>query len=103
MSELLGAQEKNFFVGLVDFTFRQSLLKRLVKVLYVIAVLGGGVAVVVCVSQQFQVSPAQGLTALVAGIASYFVWVLLMRLVLEIALVLVRIAEGIERATRTGG
>ena len=102
MSELVGP-EKNFFIGLVDFAFRQSLLKRLVKVLYVIAVLGGGVAVVVCVSQQFQVSPAQGLTALVAGVASYFVWVLISRLLLEIALVLVRIAEGIERATRSAG
>lgn len=73
------------------------------KVLYVIAVLGGGVAVVVCVSQQFQASAAQGLTALVAGIASYFVWVLLMRLLLELALVVLRIAEGIERATRSAG
>lgn len=103
MAELMGSEEKNFFAGLVDFAFRQSLLRRIVKVLYAIAVLGGGVAVVVCVSQQFQVSPAQGLTALVAGIAAYFVWILISRLLLELALVLVRIAEGIERATRTGG
>lgn len=103
MAELIGAEEKNFFAGLVDFGFAQSLTRRIVKVLYVIAVLGGFVAVVACVVLQFQQSPAQGLTALVTGIAAFFVWVLLMRLLLELALVLVRIAEGIERATRTAG
>jgi len=39
--------------------------------------------------------------ALVAGIAAFFVWVLLSRLLLELALIMVRTAEGIERATHT--
>ena len=45
MAELMGSQEKNFFAGLVDFGFRQQQVRRLVKVLYVIAVLGGFVVV----------------------------------------------------------
>lgn len=103
MPEGTGAEQKNFFAGLVDFGFRESLARRIVKLLYVIAVLGGGVAVVVCVVLQFQVSPAEGLIALVAGIVAFFVWVLVTRLLLELALVLLRIAEGIERATRSAG
>lgn len=102
MPEGTGA-EKNFFAGLVDFGFRESLLRRIVKLLYVIAVLGGGVGVVVEAVLQFQVSPAEGLIALVAGTAAFFVWVLVARLLLELSLVILRIAEGIERATRSGG
>jgi uncharacterized protein DUF4282 len=99
MTELMGSQEKNFFAGLVDFGFRQQQVRRLVKILYVIAMLGGFVAVVAEVVIGFQQTQSQGLTALVAGIAAFFVWVLLTRLLLELALMMVRTAEGIERAT----
>ena len=103
MTELMGSQEKNFFAGLVDFGFRQQQVRRLVKVLYVIGVIGGFVALVAEVVLDFQQSPSQGLVALVAGIVAFFVWVLLTRLLLELALVMVRTAEGIERATHAGG
>jgi Domain of unknown function (DUF4282) len=100
MPENVGVEQKGFFPGLVDFAFQQSLTRRIVKVLYVIAVLGGGVALVVGVVLQMQISPAQGLIALVAGIASFSVWILISRLLLELALLIARIAEGIERVTR---
>jgi Domain of unknown function (DUF4282) len=99
MAELMGTQEKNFFAGLVDFGFRQQQVRRLVKILYVIAVLGGFVALVANVVIGFQQTQSQGLVALVESIPAFFVWVLLTRLLLELALVTLRIAEGIERAT----
>jgi hypothetical protein len=92
-------EEKNFFAGLFDFSFGQLLTRRIVKLLYVISILGGGVAVVACVVLGMQQSPAQGLIALVAGIAALFVGILIVRMVLELALVILRIAVGIERAT----
>ena len=95
-------EEKNFFVGLFDFVFQQSLTRRIVKLLYVISILAGLVTVVACVVLGMQQSPAQGLIALVAGIVALFVGILIVRLLLEIALFILRIAEGIERATRTG-
>jgi hypothetical protein len=91
--------EKSFFAGLFDFSFNHSLLRRLVKLLYVIAMLFGGITVVATVVLGMQVSSAQGLINLVAGIVSLFVGILVTRLFLELALVIVRIAEGIERAT----
>jgi hypothetical protein len=100
MAELMGTQDKNLFAGLVDFGFRQQHVRRLVKILYVIAVLGGFIAVIAEVVIGFQQSQAQGLVALVAGVVAFFVWVLLTRLLLELAIVQVRTAEGIERATR---
>jgi hypothetical protein len=94
--------DKNFFAGLFDFAFNHSLLRRLVKLLYVIAILAGGVAVVACVVVGMQHSPAEGLINLVAGIVALFVGTLVVRLLLELSLVILRIAEGIDRATRPG-
>ncbi len=95
-------EEKNFFAGLFDFSFAQSLTRRIVKLLYVISILAGGVAVVACVVLGMQQSPAQGLIALVAGVAALFVGILIVRVLLELALVILRIGEGIDRATHPG-
>jgi Domain of unknown function (DUF4282) len=94
--------EKNFFAGLFDFSFHHLLLRRLVKLLYVIAILSGGIAVVACVVLGMQQSPAQGLINLVAGIVALFVGTLGVRLLLELCLVILRIADGIDRATHPG-
>jgi len=91
--------EKNFFAGLVDFSFQQQLVRRLVKVLYIIGILAGGICVVTYVVMGFQNSPAEGLIALVAGIVSLFVGILIWRGLLELALLVQRIAESIDRAT----
>ncbi len=95
-------EEKNFFTGLFDFSFSYLLLRRLVKLLYAIAILSGGIAVVACVVLGMQQSPAQGLINLVAGIVALFVGILVVRALLELALVILRIAEGIEHATHPG-
>jgi hypothetical protein len=95
-------EEKNFFTGLFDFSFSHSLLRRLVKLLYVLAIVFGGITVVACVMLGYQQSPAQGLINLVAGIVALFGGVLVARALLELALVILRIAEGIERATHPG-
>src|SRR5437899_9841751 len=95
-------EEKNFFTGLFDFSFNHSLVRRLVKLLYVIAIVFGGITVVACVVLGYQQSPALGLINFVAGIVAWFVGVLVTRLLMELALQVLRIAEGIERATRTG-
>jgi len=92
--------EKNFFAGLFDFGFNHSLLRRLVKLLYVLSIVIGGIYVVARVVLGYQQSPADGITNLVVGIVSLFVGILVTRLLLELSLQILRIAEGIERATR---
>jgi uncharacterized protein DUF4282 len=94
-------EDKNFFAGLVDFSFQQQLLRRIVKVLYIIGIIAGAITVVTYVVLGFQSSPADGLIALVAGIVSLFVGILIWRGLLELALFVQRIAEGIDRATHT--
>jgi hypothetical protein len=95
-------EEKNFFAGLFDFGFNNSLFRRLVKLLYVIAIVCGGITVVARVVLGYQQSPADGLINLVAGIVSLFVGILVVRLLLELAMLVLRIADGIDHATRPG-
>jgi hypothetical protein len=94
--------EKNFFAGLFDFSFNHLLTRRIVKLLYFIAILSGGITVVACVVLGMQQSPAQGLINLVGGVVALFVGILVARLLLELALVILRIAESIDRATHPG-
>jgi len=94
--------EKNFFAGLFDFSFSSLLTRRIVKLLYIISILGGGIAVVAFVVVGMQQSPAEGLINLVVGIVALFVGVLVVRVLLELALVILKIAEGIDRATHAG-
>jgi hypothetical protein len=96
------SEDKNFFVGLVDFSFQQQLTRHIVKLLYIIGILAGGITVVTYVVLGFQQSPAEGLINLVVGIVAFFVGILILRMVLELDLVLLRIAEGIDRATHPG-
>jgi len=94
--------DKNFFAALFDFSFQQQLTRRLVKLLYIIGILAGGISVVTYVVFGFQQSPAEGLINLVGGIVSLFVAILIWRVLLELTLVILRISEGIDRATHAG-
>ena len=93
--------EKNFFAGLVDFSFQQQLLRRLVKVLYIILILGAGIWAITHTVLGFQQSPADGLINLGVGLISFFVGILIWRSLLELALLVQRIAESIDRATHS--
>ncbi|SRR5712692_6791257 len=84
---------KGVFQGLLDFSFQELVTPRLVKWLYVIALLAGGVSVVAAVVNGLRESPAQGLLALVFGVIAFFVWVLYIRLALEVVIIVFRIAE----------
>lgn len=94
-------EDKNFFAGLVDFSFQHQLMRRLVKVLYIIGILGGLICVVTYVVLGFQQSPAEGLINFGVGIVSFFVGILVWRSLLELALLVQRVAEGIDRATHS--
>ena len=89
--------EKGLFQGLVDFAFQQFIAKRIIKVLYVIALVAGVVSLVAVVITGMQQSAAQGLLALVFGVIGLFVWVLYIRVMMELLIALFRIAENTDR------
>ncbi len=94
-------EEKGLFHGLADFSFHEFITPRLIKLLYGIALLAGGVALVAAVVSGLHESPAQGLLALVFGVIGLFVWVLYVRVLLEVVMVLFRIAWNTDRMAGT--
>ena len=90
-------EEKGVFVGLSDFSFKEMVTRRIIAWLYGIALLAGGISVVVLVFNGLQQSPAQGLLALVFGLIGLFLWILYARVALEVVIVLFQIAESTAR------
>jgi hypothetical protein len=90
-------KEKGLFEGLADFSFQELITTRIIKLLYGIALLAGGISVVVVVFNGLRESPAQGLLALVFGLIGLFIWVLYVRVLLEVLVILFRIAAHTER------
>src|SRR5258708_14720459 len=89
-------EEKNFFTGLFDFSFQHQLTRRIVKLLYILGIIFGGILVVARVVLGYQQSPADGLINLVVGVVSLFVGIFVTRGPLGLTLVILRVAERIE-------
>lgn len=88
---------KGVFVGLSDWSFRNLITPRIINWLYLIALLSGGVCLVVAVFRGLQESPGQGMVILVFGLFALFVWILYVRVMLEVVIVLFQIAENTRR------
>ncbi len=91
------SNQKSVYAGLSDFSFQDLVTPQLLKPLYAIALLAGGISVVIVVFQGLQQSPAQGLLALVFGLIGLVVWIMYIRMVLEVVVVLFRIADNTRR------
>ena len=90
-------EEKGVFVSLSDFSFKEVVTRQIIGWLYGIALLAGGISVVVLVFNGLQQSPAQGLLALVFGLVCLFVWILYARVALELVIALFQIADNTAR------
>jgi uncharacterized protein DUF4282 len=95
--------EKGLFESLFDLSFRESVGKRYVKLLYALHLFLGLVAAIVLAVNGFQSSPAQGLLALVIAVPALFLWALYVRLALEVLTAVLGIAENLRRATEDSG
>ena len=87
------SNQKGLFQGLFDFSFQEPLSLRIIKLLYIIFLVAGGISLVAAVISGLQQSAAQGLLALVFGAVALFVWVLLVRVLLEALIAVFRIAH----------
>ena len=85
--------EKTFLQSLFDFSFSEFVTIRIIRVLFVIAVIGsalGGIAVFLGLARE---GPAGAAVGLIVGPIVFFVYVLIARVWLELVVVVFRIAE----------
>ena len=95
--------EKGLLESLLEFSFREYVGRRQVKLLYALHLFLGLVAAIVLVVIGFQASPAQGLLALVVAFPALFLWALYVRIALELMVAIFGIAENLRRATGDSG
>jgi hypothetical protein len=99
-----GADSRGFLAALFDFSFTSYVTPKVIRVLYILAVIGLGLfSFLIVVGGFFLGGPLVGLLALVIVAPLYFFWSLaLYRITLEFFVVIFRIAEDI-RALRLRG
>jgi hypothetical protein len=93
------SQDKGFFEHLLDFSFQHFITQKYAKLLYGIHLLLGLIAGTWYVFNGFQTSTSQGLLALLVAIVGYFLWIVYVRVALEVLVAIFRTAENIARAS----
>ena len=88
-------EAKGMWEGLMDFSFLVYATPKMLKFLYALHLLLGLVAAVAWVVVEFQQAPVQGLLALLAALAGYFLWILYCRVTLEVLAAVFRMADAI--------
>ena len=94
--------EKSLFGTLMNFSFTEFVATRFIKFLYGLAIGLGAITALYFVFDGLRSSPAEGVLALILAVIGLFLWVLYVRVLLEMLIAVFRIAEHLARiAERT--
>jgi len=93
---------KGFFERLLDFSFQYAITQKYAKLLYGIHLLLGLIVGTWYVFTGFQTSTSQGLLTLLLALVGYFLWILYVRVALEVLVTIFRTADNIARASGGG-
>ncbi len=87
-------KNESFFQGLFDFSFKKYVTGKLIKVLYILALVGAGFSYLVMVITGFSIGIGAGIVALlIAGPLNVIFIILFSRVSLEILMVVFSIYE----------
>lgn len=84
--------------GLFDFTFSTFITTKIVKVCYVLGMIGIGISTVAIIASSFAQSTLGGVVALVLSPIIFFVMLIICRVWMELIIVIFRIAEFTEKS-----
>lgn len=88
-----GGGSKGFFESLFDWEFESFVTLRFIKVIYVIAVVAVGLGALLVTLSAVRGGGLLALVVLVGGVVGFFVYVILVRIYLEVIALLFRIGE----------
>ncbi len=99
-----GGSANSFLASLFDFSFSSFVATRVVKVLYVLVVLVAGLYTLLLLAVGFRAGTGVGLLFLVVVCPLFFiVFVAVYRVLLEVMVVIFRIADDLAEIRRRGG
>lgn len=91
-------EQKGFLASLCDLSFTEFVTTRIIRFLYVLGILGAGVGAIAIVVTGFSSrSGAAGIVSLIVAPLVFLVYVMAVRIWLEVVIVVFRIAENTGR------
>jgi len=91
---------KGFFGSLFDFSFEHFVTPMLVKVVYIVAIVGLGLGWVIWLLASFSQSAGLGIAVLLLGPILIFLYLCLIRMTLEFYLAVTRMSQDIHQRLR---
>lgn len=96
-------QSRGFFTSLFDFSFRSFVTSRVIGILYVISIIVLVLDSIFWIALAFRLNTALGvLTLLIIAPLIFFLMLISVRVLLEIVVILFRIAENTSEMVRQG-
>ncbi|WP_323096473.1 DUF4282 domain-containing protein [Intrasporangium sp. YIM S08009] len=95
--EALADSSTGFFPALFDFTFNTFVTPKIVRIVYVLAVVWAGLGYLFAVIGGFASSLTTGLVALIFGPIVAIIWLAVVRIGLEFGISVVRMSEDVHR------
>jgi hypothetical protein len=83
----------SFFSALFDFSFSEFITTRIIKVLYILSIIGIALISLVILISSFTQGAGAGILGLIFAIIFFFLYVILARVWMELIIVIFRIAE----------
>ncbi len=86
-------EQKGFLGALFDFSFSDFITIKLIKILYILGIIFSGIAAIMVIVNGFNISAGAGIIFLILSPLFFLLYVILVRVWLEIIIVIFRIAE----------
>jgi len=86
-------KDKGFLKSLLDFEFKELVTLKVIKVLYMIEILAGGIVGIMIFVKAFSQSFAAGLLHVIAAPIVFLLIVIISRVIMELLMTLFRIEE----------
>jgi hypothetical protein len=93
----MSTQAKGFLGALFDFSFSSFVTARLIRVLYVLGLILAGIGALAMIITGLTQSFLQGVLMLIVAPLFFLLAAMYLRVVLELLIVVFRIAENVER------
>ena len=86
---------QDFFSTLFDFSFSEFVTTKIIKVIYGIGVLFAGIVAIAFIVKGFDASAFLGILALIVSPVVFIIYIILIRVWLEVVIVLFKISEDV--------
>ena len=86
-------EQKGFLGALFDFSFSDFITLKLIKILYILGIIFSGIATIMWIVSGFNISAGAGIIFLILSPLIFLLYVILIRVCLEIIIVIFKISE----------